>query len=415
MTHLEDELRTTLHRHASLAGPVTAPPPALERRARMRRTRSVLATGLVAAAVVVAGIGVGRILAPGPDPDRPAPAPAPVYPPVTPVPIEPLTNGDLVLMVDEGLARRHVDGTLEQWVTKAELTDACGRRGCSVGGFALSPDGTKLAVLMGVFRRTSPSELGVYVVDGADGMTRKLFDCASDDCTRWFGSALSWSPDGRALATTGAGGILTASVDARTPPSQLCDQCRGSSPDWSPDGRWLAYAGAEGAYRVPTTGGRPELVVRAPGVSSVTWSPEGTRLAVSAVDGLRVVDLSQHPYRTTLVAEQGRAEGPAAPAWSPDGRRVAWFGTPGRRPRFVAELWTAEADGSGPLRILRTGCCVSDWTPPVWSPDGRQIALGLGLDWTEPPDLLLLDSSDGSRISTLPGVGWGPLSWPPAP
>jgi hypothetical protein len=37
------------------------------------------------------------------------------------------------------------------------------------------------------------------------------------------------------------------------------------------------------------------------------------------------------------------------------------------------------------------------------------------LDGTEPPDLLLLDSSDGSRIGTLPGVGWAPMSWQPAP
>jgi Tol biopolymer transport system component len=41
---------------------------------------------------------------------------------------------------------------------------------------------------------------------------------------------------------------------------------------------------------------------------------------------------------------------------------------------FTAELWTINIDGSHRRRLAKTGCCVETWAPPVWSPDGKQIA-----------------------------------------
>jgi Tol biopolymer transport system component len=66
--------------------------------------------------------------------------------------------------------------------------------------------------------------------------------------------------------------------------------------------------------------------------------------------------------------------GPATPSWSPDSRRLAYFSTPGVAGMFTAELWTINVAGSHRLRLTHSGCCVETWAPPVWSPDGSQIA-----------------------------------------
>ena len=42
---------------------------------------------------------------------------------------------------------------------------------------------------------------------------------------------------------------------------------------------------------------------------------------------------------------------------------------------FLAEVWVINADGSGRTRLFRSDCCMDDWGGPVWSPDGRQVAL----------------------------------------
>lgn len=64
---------------------------------------------------------------------------------------------------------------------------------------------------------------------------------------------------------------------------------------------------------------------------------------------------------------------------------------------------------------MQSGCCVSDWLPAVWSPDGDHLVFGLGLDSTEPPDLIILDSGDGTEVERTAGAGWGPMSWQPLP
>jgi hypothetical protein len=90
---------------------------------------------------------------------------------------------------------------------------------------------------------------------------------------------------------------------------------------------------------------------------------------------------------------------------------VSWFSTPGHHRRFHAELWTARRDSGKATRLLHTGCCVSDWSPPIWSPDGESIALGVALDPQEPPDLLIVDATEGTETARLTGLGWDPFAW----
>src|SRR5439155_1411295 len=93
---------------------------------------------------------------------------------------------------------------------------------------------------------------------------------------------------------------------------------------WSPDGRWLASAREHGALQIwdPETG--QEMSRVAQGARSVAWSPDGTRIALGLVDDL---GLEVRPWDAREERLQGpvlRRPGPVrALSWSPDGRRLA--------------------------------------------------------------------------------------------
>ncbi len=53
-----------------------------------------------------------------------------------------------------------------------------------------------------------------------------------------------------------------------------------------------------------------------------------------------------------------------------------------------------DADGSNPTRLFAGGCCIEDWQPPVWSPDGTEIAFSDDVDVKV--DRWLVVHADGS-------------------
>ncbi len=416
MNRLEDDLRATLRRHAvdvDLAGGM---PKEVRRRAHVRRAATAGLAGALAVAVVAAGIGVIRTMQPEP---RPQPAPPTRLPLVERVPVTPRSAGDLTYPFDGALLRRAPDGTTTTWVTRSALNEVCGSRDCSLTELEWSPDGSELAIVMGVVRRTSPSRFAVYIVADDASVPRKLYDCPESMCAGLEGPSVSWSPDGSSMAVSGgvAGAdvglvVVDATEPASTEPRTVCGECHAASAVWSPDGRWLAYASVGGIRRISSEGGSSEEVDSSTStVQSLSWSPEGTRLLVGSENAVRVLDLSRRPYSEDKIVGLQQSEGPAAPAWAPSGARLSWFATPGPHPRFVAEVWTARGNGSRPARLLRSGCCVSDWSGPLWSPDGRLIALGLSLDPQQPPDLLVLDAAHGTELARVPGAGFGPMAW----
>ena len=414
MSQLEEDLRATLRRHASDVDLVGDMPKDVRRRAYVRRTGTAGLTGAFAIAVLAGAAGVVHSWHTR---TPPQPTPSPLLSLVERVQATPHRNGDLVYPVNGSLVRRAPNGDTTTWVTRKALDDACGSQACSVATLKWSPDGSELAVVMGVVRRTSPSTFSVYVIADSSTTPRKVFDCPSSQCSN--GGSLSWSPDGTSVAVSDSfaagSGIEVVNVsDPAIAPRPVCTDCNAGSVSWSPDGRWLAYASPDGIRRISINGGTSEQVDSSTNVDSVSWSPDGIRLLVETSAAVRVIDLSQRPYtEDKIVAGLSPSEGPAVAAWAPDAARVSWFSTPGEHPDFVAEVWTANRDGAKPTRLIHSGCCVSDWSAPLWSPDGKFIALGLSLDSTRPPDLLVLNAAGGKEISRATGDGWGPMAWQP--
>ncbi|MFF5471348.1 amidohydrolase family protein [Streptomyces achromogenes] len=155
-------------------------------------------------------------------------------------------------------------------------------------------------------------------------------------------------------------------------------------PAWAPDGRSLLYCtdrdGLTAVRRLHPDSGHDEPVT-GPGRLYPAVSPDGTRLACQDTRGnLLLRDLATGAER--VLARPLAADGPpGAPTWSPDGRYVAFCDRNRLNHRF--------REGYHLIRVLdtRTGSekrhlpaahqSLSDRAAagPVWSPDGRSMAL----------------------------------------
>src|SRR5262249_6351697 len=95
------------------------------------------------------------------------------------------------------------------------------------------------------------------------------------------------------------------------------------------------------------------------------------------------------------------------PRFSPDGNRVAFTADPDQD--FVFQLFVLDLPGGKTTRLTHEPVTVQS---PVWSPDGRTLALNRSGDDRQ-GDLLLLDAGTGAKVVVGPPVAGGIL-WPEA-
>ena len=137
------------------------------------------------------------------------------------------------------------------------------------------------------------------------------------------------------------------------------------------------------------------------GDSEPAWSPDGRMLAVTRADGiwLRAADGS-HARRLTRRHPQGYD---GQPAWSPDGKQIVFDrGTPKSASGGLQRgLWIVGANGGRPRPLLLSpgGQGEPEWSigNPDWSPDGRRIAFGFGLE----REGLMTIRTDGTGLRRL--------------
>jgi len=176
---------------------------------------------------------------------------------------------------------------------------------------ALSPDGSRVAYLAD---DNGDGTQQVWLVDVSTASRRRLTDEGHNV------SAVTWSPDGAALAVTEDDGksCTVETLDPRKPEQRTdlaaCAPGLGAGLDWSPDGESLVFAYA--------TGG------------------SGTGLALARPGG-GVETLTNPNGATTVDAE---------PSFSPDGLRIAFT----RGDRTVREVWVLHlGETHGPRRLTR--------------------------------------------------------------
>jgi Tol biopolymer transport system component len=161
---------------------------------------------------------------------------------------------------------------------------------------AWSPDGSRLA----------------YSSDGGDGRYQlhiKTFSGAGSDVTiatnRGNNHPLSWSPDGRFLATvsvdpTTANDIWVLPVDDPSQWRPFVNSVYGEGgPTFSPDGQWIAYAsdqsGRTEIYMRPYPGPGQEVTISADGGNEPIWVRKTGELFYRRGDAVMVVGITTTP------------------------------------------------------------------------------------------------------------------------
>ena len=180
------------------------------------------------------------------------------------------------------------------------------------------------------------------------------------------------------------------------------------SVSWSPDGKRLATASRDGTAKVWDAASAKVLLIlkgHASGIWAIAWSPEGKRVATASVDGTAIVwDALSGRQLFTLTGHTGQV---CAVAWSPAGNRLAtgswdktirlWDTARGEQLSTIEDAkdgaksvsfspdgkLLAAANSSGVLRLwdVALGRQVSArqaHSAPIhsicWSPDGKEVA-----------------------------------------
>jgi TolB protein len=143
------------------------------------------------------------------------------------------------------------------------------------------------------------------------------------------------------------------------------------APNWSRDGKYFLFNNKGRIYKLPVTGGTPEVLDTGKQIhcnNDHGISPDGTQFAVSD----QTVGGKSRVYVLPIGGGEPRQITPLAPSywhgWSPDGKTLAYCAE--RNGEF--DIYTMPADGGAETR-LTTAPGLDDG--PDYSPDGKYIYL----------------------------------------
>lgn len=219
-------------------------------------------------------------------------------------------------------------------------------------------------------------------------------------------TAITWSPDSTRVATAGSdkavqvwdasdGHIITAYTG-----HHKFIRCLS----WSPNGQYIASCedtdlriwNAFSGQHVFTFTAHPKTLV---GMTSLSWSPDGTRIATGGGDNHVMV---WNPYNGSAISTYTQQRNTInGLAWSPDGKRIA----SGSSDKTV-HIWAAE---TGADRIICQGHTKAV-NAVAFSPDGKRIASS-----SDDTTVRIWDSETGQHLFTYEGhkKSVNRLAWSP--
>jgi Tol biopolymer transport system component len=357
-------------------------------------------------------------------------------------PLHRMSNGKIAFFVGPGDPRLDVinpDGTGQK-----RLTLPCPGRmhpSCDIGGYAWSPNGTRLAFVQGIPGPNGPSPMSLFVINANGSGEKRLARCGQIIGYNWCGHRISWSPDGSRIVFSKRWSLYVVKVNGGVLRRLTHDctvtfthsvsgavtgwdkkSCTDISPAWSPDGSRIAFT-REGntdsrlhVVNADDSGSKP-LARLLGSVRDPVWSPDGRSIAFDALDGVYTVHADGSHLK--LLVSGPPVSGPGLPSWSPDGTRILYASTPGYSTHtgghYRLEVWVMNANGTGRRRLYHSACCTSTPGFPIWSPDGKYIAFDVDVSRPQlrPSGIYLMDA-DGRhlhRLTRFPRL----IAWQPIP
>ena len=286
---------------------------------------------------------------------------------------------------------------------------------CNVAGeLAWSPGGRKLAFVRGTVHGglPKPDKLALFESNANGAHLRRLLGCRG----YCLGSSISWAPNGSTIAATH--GRRLALVNVKTRRQRMIARCaQGSgydpwSPAWSPSGSKIAFGCGASLYVATRTGRHAHVIARVLSqaqIGDLAWSPDGKTLAFD--DPNSIYTVGADGSHLTILVEGQPGNGPGFPSWSPDGTRILYAFTPGAPSDFFSEVWVMNADGTQKHRLYRSSQPLADYSAPVWSPNGKQIAFSI---FTNAESRLMVMNADGSGLHGIAPFA-RTLAWQPLP
>jgi TolB protein len=211
---------------------------------------------------------------------------------------------------------------------------------------AVSPDGSRIAFLS---ERGGANNLFVISTDGTGEV--QLTHTSEDKGT------LGWTPNGQQIlfVTFANDASRLYSIDADGKNQMEIATVPGRAPTLSPDGNRLLYM----------TG---------------TWT--ATRLMMAGRDGMNVQQVTDG----SSIAWNSH--------WSPDGKRIAF--TSRNDPKGELGIFLMNADGTGRREVSQFAPEDGNAQWPVWSPNGRQLAIQVNRVQKKDAHIWLLDLTTGA-------------------
>jgi eukaryotic-like serine/threonine-protein kinase len=224
--------------------------------------------------------------------------------------------------------------------------------------------------------------------------------------------SLSWSPDGKYIASAGQDRTVQVWEAATGRVFSVYREHRREIwiVAWSPNGKYIASAGSDELVKIWDATTNLDISIHAEHVKTVralSWSPQSTALASAGDDGeVRIWDIQKGCVLVTYSEHEGSV---LSLSWSPDNRYIAsggndytariWHAQSGRyqalfrghTDRITSVAWSpnsdylASASDDGTIRIwqLTTGTTVRLFenhlqtiSSLVWSPDGNYLISG---------------------------------------
>lgn len=259
-----------------------------------------------------------------------------------------------------------------------------------------TPDGQLLLTLDGAFtlvRPEKPEQPEAIPFEGVLPVKRpryrtKKYDLGQARTPPVRGIHLpALSPDGRQIAFAALNSLWLTPSSGGCPPRRLHKAAPTRyllAPAWAPDGRSLVYAddrdGLLGVYRHDLATGA-ETALATGGRVHPALSPDGQRLACLDLTGRLLVRDLASTQEHVLAEPLGGGGLPGRPSWSPDGRHLALCDRNRLNSRFregynlirIVDTTT----GAARLHAVAPHTSIADRydSGPVWSPDGRWMAV----------------------------------------